>query len=121
MAVVSQRSGLSTVLLLDDAEAVSGQLSDGLERALRDGRDTDLRTAIAVRAADFARLFDGWARYLQTLRTGLMLMPSGEPAFAFETRLPPATAPMSPGRGYLVDRGAVELVQVATPMRGALP
>ena len=75
----------------------------------------------SVRSADFARLFEGWARYLQTIRTGLALMPTGEPAFAFETRLPASMAPMSPGRGYLIDRGAIELVQVATPLRGALP
>lgn len=120
LAVVARRTG-SMMLLIDDAEAASTQLSDALERELRQARDTDLRSCIAVRSADFARLFEGWARYLQTMRTGLVLMPAGEPAFAFETRLPPLTAPMSPGRGYLVDRGAVHLVQVALPMRGALP
>jgi S-DNA-T family DNA segregation ATPase FtsK/SpoIIIE len=54
-------------------------------------------------------------RDLRAERTGLLLQPGPDTADVLGVRLPPVTGPLPPGRGFLVERGAARLVQVAGP------
>ncbi|SDP38596.1 DNA segregation ATPase FtsK/SpoIIIE, S-DNA-T family [Pedococcus dokdonensis] len=109
-----EASPAPVVLVVDDAEALGASASAGdrLERLLRDARGSGLRSVVGARTADWARLFDGWARYLASLRVALLLAPTPEAAMAAETRLPATVVPMVQGRGFLVAGGRAELVQV---------
>lgn len=109
-----ESSTAPVVLVIDDAEAIGASVSAGerLDRLLRDARGTELRSVVAARTADWARLFDGWARYLASLRVALLLVPTPEAAMAAEVRLPATVVPMVQGRGFLVAGGRAELVQV---------
>lgn len=100
------------MLIIDDADALGGGF-DALEALLRGARDHRLVTVVAGRTSDATRMFDGWMRFLLSQRTGLLLMPTPDAGFVFETRLPKVAAPMVPGRGFLVERAAARLVQVA--------
>jgi DNA segregation ATPase FtsK/SpoIIIE, S-DNA-T family len=104
-----------TYLLIDDAESLPSMAGDALERLLRDGVQLGLRAFVAARTADLARSFDGWARYLLSLRSGLLLTPGVDAGAALDVRLPVSHVPMTPGRGYLCQRGEIELVQIALP------
>ena len=61
------------------------------------------------------RAFSGWLRELRKDEHGMLLSPDAETdGELLGVRLPRRTNPVyPPGRGYLVERGAVELVQVA--------
>lgn len=109
-----ESSTVPVVLVIDDAEAIGASVSvgDRLDRLLRDARGTGLRSVVGARTADWARLFDGWARYLASLRVALLLAPTPEAAMAVEVRLPATVVPMVQGRGFLVAGGRAELVQV---------
>ncbi|KRF23880.1 FtsK/SpoIIIE domain-containing protein [Phycicoccus sp. Soil803] len=109
-----ESSTAPVVLVIDDAEAIGAPVSAGerLDRLLRDARGTELRSVVGARTADWARLFDGWARYLASLRVALLLAPTPEAAMAAEVRLPATVVPMVQGRGFLVAGGRAELVQV---------
>ena len=105
-----------TVLLVDDAESLPDTATLGLEPLLRAARDTGLWTVFAVRSADFARSFDGWARYLRSLRALLLLAPRPEDGELAGGRLPPAAGVASrPGRGLLYATGEPAQTQVAVP------
>lgn len=110
-----ESSTAPVVLVIDDAEGMGAAPSAGdrLDRLLRDARSTGLRAVVASRTADWARMFDGWARYLASLRVALLLAPTPESALALEVRLPAAMVPMVQGRGFLVAGGVAELVQVS--------
>lgn len=103
------------LLLVDDAEALGSAGTEALERALRDARTSGLTAWIAARGADITRVYEGWARYLVSLRTGLLLQPGSDAGVIFDVRLPPRTTAMPAGRGYLVVRNHFTLVQVAEP------
>ena len=62
------------------------------------------------------RAFGGWLRELRKDEHGLLLDPDTDTdGDILGARLPRRSNPVfPPGRGYLVDRGSVELVQVAT-------
>jgi S-DNA-T family DNA segregation ATPase FtsK/SpoIIIE len=110
----SARAGRPVVLAMDDAEglALPGTVGDRLDGLLRTARDNGLRSVVAGRAADWPRLFDGWARYLTSLRTVLLLAPTPDSAVALDIRLPQTVVPMVPGRGFLVSGGRAEVLQV---------
>ena len=103
------------VLVIDDAEglALPGMVGDRLDALLRGARDTGLRSVVGARTADWARLFDPWARYLTSLRVALLLAPTPESGLTLEVRLPATVVPMAPGRGFLIAPGQAELVQVS--------
>jgi S-DNA-T family DNA segregation ATPase FtsK/SpoIIIE len=106
-------------LLVDDAERLGdedGSLSDLLRVA------TASRTGSLVvtgRADALRTTFGHWTAPLRTSRVGLALCPDVEvDGDIWGVRLPRTTcAPAKgmPGRGFLVARGDIELVQVATP------
>jgi DNA segregation ATPase FtsK/SpoIIIE, S-DNA-T family len=61
------------------------------------------------------RAFGGWLRELRKEEHGLLLAPDADvDGDLLGVRLPRRTNPVfPPGRGYLVERGSIELVQVA--------
>lgn len=112
-ALAGADPGTRVHLVVDDAESLSSRVGTLLEPLLRSAREHSLRTVFAARTSDFVRLYDPWARYLLSLRCGLLLMPTADAAMAMEARLPPPTSPPKQGRGYLVERGRVIPVQIA--------
>ena len=118
-----ETSTVPVVLVVDDAEglALPGLAGDRLDAILRGARDSGLRSVVGARTADWARLFDPWARYLTSLRVALLLAPTPESGLVLEVRLPPSVVPMVPGRGFLVAPGGAELVQVSVLTTSAQP
>jgi S-DNA-T family DNA segregation ATPase FtsK/SpoIIIE len=104
------------VVLVDDAdELAEGGAATGLAALVRRGRDRNLRVVAAAERNAAQRAFGNWIREIRNDENGLLLDPQvdvdGE---MLGVRLPRNThRTFPPGRGYLVSRGAVELVQVA--------
>jgi S-DNA-T family DNA segregation ATPase FtsK/SpoIIIE len=86
-----------------------------LETLVRRGRDTSIRVVAAVERQGAQRAFSGWIRELRKEEHGLLLMPDADvDGDLLGTRLPRRSNPVyPPGRGYLVERGGIQLVQVA--------
>lgn len=106
------------VVLVDDAdELFDTPTSVALERVARRGRDRGIRVIAAVETRAALRAFGGLVPELRKHRQGLLLLPDPDvDGDLFGVRLPRRTgSAQTPGRGYLVRRGAFELVQVATP------
>lgn len=111
-AASAEPAGL--LVVIDDADRWPSSASDGLERLVRLGRDCGVRVAVGLRAGDWSRSFEGWTRFIASLKSGLLLSGFAELGPSFDVRLEPLPAPV-PGRGYLIARGRAELVQVAQP------
>jgi S-DNA-T family DNA segregation ATPase FtsK/SpoIIIE len=112
-------SGEPIVIVLDDGdELTDGLAGPTLETIVRRGRDRGVRVvASAERTA--ARAFSGWPRALRRDEYGLLLQPDDSDSGTLNVVLPRRTGgAMPPGRGYVVSRGAVDLVQVASPAEG---
>ena len=104
------------VLVVDDG----GELSDGkagtaLEMIARRGRDLGVWVVAATEAQGAHRTFGGWLRELRNEEHGLLLVPQVDiDGDLLGVRLPRRSATtFPPGRGYLVQRGRIELIQVA--------
>ncbi len=108
-------------LLIDDAESVPTEVGSQLEPILRNARQTNLASFVAGRTADISRSFESWSRYLLSLRSGILLMPAPDSGHVFEVRLPPSHVAMTPGRGFLCDRGEATFVQFALPSSNHRP
>ncbi len=102
-------------VLIDDAELLPPVAAPTLEALLRTARERGLRTVISARASDFARLYEGWTRYLLSLKIGLLMMPTPDMGGLVDVRLPKDAPTMVPGRAYLAVRGEVTQLQVAQP------
>lgn len=102
-------------LFIDDGgEIFDALLNARLERILRAGRDEGLIVVSAVETSAARGIAIPWIRELRKDGHGLLLQPDlladGD---LFGVRLPRrVAAPMVPGRGFMVRRGVVELVQV---------
>jgi S-DNA-T family DNA segregation ATPase FtsK/SpoIIIE len=107
--------GEDKFLVIDDAESLPAEVGDHLERRLRDANQTGLRTFVAGRSTDLSRSFEGWVRYLLSLKSGLVLMPAPDGGFIFDVRLPALQVTLTPGRGFFCDRGETTFVQIALP------
>jgi S-DNA-T family DNA segregation ATPase FtsK/SpoIIIE len=95
---------------------VTSTCAAALEKVARRDRDRDVRLVAACESKS-ARTFSGVVPELRKSRRGLLLMPDltldGE---VLSVSLPHRTSiRFVPGRGFLVDRGQLELVQVASP------
>ena len=102
------------VVLLDDGlELAEGAAAPALEALLRRGRDAPVRLVAAVDVHGVQRVFGGWLRDLRAGASGLLLQPAESAGDVLGVRLPPGGVALPPGRGYLVERGAARLVQVA--------
>jgi S-DNA-T family DNA segregation ATPase FtsK/SpoIIIE len=105
------------VVLVDDIEELfETPAAAALERLARRGRDRDVRI-VAASESRSAKTFSGVVPEIRKSRRGLLLMPD----LALDGELVGVPLPhrmsitLIPGRGFLVDRGQLELVQVATP------
>jgi DNA segregation ATPase FtsK/SpoIIIE, S-DNA-T family len=106
------------VLVIDDGEELAETLGGtALETIVRRGRDLDVRVVAACERQAAQRAFTGWLRELRKEEHGLLLDPDPDvDGDLLGVRLPRRSSPVFPaGRGYLVRRGAAELVQVALP------
>jgi DNA segregation ATPase FtsK/SpoIIIE, S-DNA-T family len=79
------------------------------------GREAGVRIVAAAEAHAVHRLYGGWLRDLRAAQHGLLLLPDVDvDGDLLSVRLPRRSAtPLGPGRGYLVQDGTVELMQVA--------
>jgi S-DNA-T family DNA segregation ATPase FtsK/SpoIIIE len=105
------------VVVVDDAEELAESFgAQPLETVVRRGRDLDVRVLAACERQAAQRAFTGWLRELRKEEHGLLLAPDADvDGDILGVRLPRRTNPVfPPGRGYLVERGIVQLVQVAT-------
>jgi S-DNA-T family DNA segregation ATPase FtsK/SpoIIIE len=106
------------VVVIDDGEELAETLGGpALETVVRRGRDLDVRVVAACERQAAQRAFTGWLRELRKEEHGLLLDPDPDvDGDILGVRLPRRSNPVyPPGRGYLVRRGAAELVQVALP------
>jgi S-DNA-T family DNA segregation ATPase FtsK/SpoIIIE len=111
------------VVIVDDAEELAESLGAApLETVVRRGRDLDVRIVAACERTAAQRAFSGWLRELRKEEHGLLLMPDADvDGDILGVRLPRRTNPIHPpGRGYLVVRGTVGLVQVANAADAAV-
>lgn len=107
------------MILIDDADdlfddaAVAGPLTELVLNG-RDGAMTVVASATAFRTV---QAYETWIRAMRSAGYGVVLQPDGDrDEDVFDCRFPrgvPTTFPA--GRGYLVDRSEVQLVQTAAP------
>jgi S-DNA-T family DNA segregation ATPase FtsK/SpoIIIE len=108
----------TTIVFIDDGEELAdGPASTALEVVARRGRDRGVRVVGAVETGAAHRAYGGWIAEVRKSRQGLLLQPNVDiDGDLFGVRLPRrASAPFPVGRGFLVRRGTVTLVQVAIP------
>ncbi|GHJ42714.1 cell division protein FtsK [Catellatospora sp. TT07R-123] len=105
-----------TLLLVDDAEAVSDQVGDVLDKWLASG-GPGRHLVAAGRADGMRRAYGGWIQRVRDCRTGVLLVPDHDldgdllgAALPRHDRMAPV-----PGRGYLVADGTVDGIQLALP------
>jgi DNA segregation ATPase FtsK/SpoIIIE, S-DNA-T family len=105
------------LVVIDDGEELAeSPAAPALETIVRRGRDLDIRVLCACERQAAQRAFGGWLRELRKEEHGLLLSPDPDvDGDLLGARLPRRTNPVfPPGRGYLVERGSIELVQVGT-------
>lgn len=104
------------VVIDDGDELAEGAVATALETLVRVGRDVGMMLAIGAQSFALHRQYTGWLRLARESRQGLLLMPDPDvDGELFATRLPRRTSHVfPPGRGFLIRRGAVTLVQVAS-------
>ncbi|HEY8740821.1 MAG TPA: FtsK/SpoIIIE domain-containing protein [Candidatus Dormibacteraeota bacterium] len=108
----------TTIVFVDDGDEVAdGAVSAALEVVAKRGRDSGVRLVAAVETGAAHRAYGGWIAELRKARQGLLLQPDVDiDGDLLGARLPRrASRAFPPGRGYLVRRGTVDLVQVAAP------
>lgn len=108
------------VLVVDNGEEVTeAGPAQALEVIARGGRDRAVRIVAAVERNAARRAFGGWVLEMRKEELGLLLDPDPDlDGDMLGARLPRGISRGLPaGRGYLVERGTVELVQVAVPER----
>ncbi len=109
--------GRPALVVIDDGEELAESLgAPSLETIVRRGRDGRIRVVAAAERQAAQRAFGGWLRELRKDEHGLLLTPDPDvDGDILGARLPRRSNPVfPPGRGYLVERGQVELVQVAS-------
>jgi S-DNA-T family DNA segregation ATPase FtsK/SpoIIIE len=116
-AQMEQRTeGAPIVVVIDDGDELAESVAAAaLETIVRRGRDLDVRVVCASERQAVQRAFGGWLRELRKEEHGILLSPDPDvDGDLLAVRLPRRTNPVfPPGRGYLVERGRLELVQVA--------
>ena len=118
-SVTARQAGGSAepiVLVVDDGnELTEGKAAGALEMVARRGRDVGVWIVAASEAHAAHRTFGGWLRELRNEEHGLLLVPQPDiDGDLLGVRLPRrSSSAFPPGRGYLVRRGRIDLVQVA--------
>ncbi|HVA20351.1 MAG TPA: hypothetical protein VMU55_09255, partial [Solirubrobacteraceae bacterium] len=109
--------GEQRFLFIDDGGELSGaKIVTDLERLIRLARDGSWRVIAAVETSAARGIGNGWIRELRREGHGLLLQPDlAADGDLLGARLPRrVSAPLVPGRGFLVTRGSAELLQVAS-------
>lgn len=104
------------LVFVDDAdELTEGPVAYALEPLVRRGRDKALRFVAAAEAHALLRSFGGWLSEMRKDKQGILLDPDLDvDGDLLGVRLPRTNkTSWPPGRGYLVARGAMEIIQVA--------
>jgi S-DNA-T family DNA segregation ATPase FtsK/SpoIIIE len=104
------------LVLIDDGDEIAeGKVATALEQVVRRGRDTGVHVVGAAQTHVVHRSYTGWLAELKKLKHGLILQPDVDiDGDMFGVRLPRKSArAFPPGRGYIVRRGQISLVQVA--------
>jgi S-DNA-T family DNA segregation ATPase FtsK/SpoIIIE len=101
------------VLVLDDGQELADSMADSyIEAIVRRGRDVDVWVIGASEIAAAHRSYGGWLPELRKERQGLLLQPDPDiDGDLLGVRLPKARTAL-PGRGVLVTRYGVEMIQV---------
>ncbi len=107
--------GRPVILLCDDVDALPDSASQQLEEVARAGRDQLLRIVAAADNRWALRAYGGLVPELRKAKQAILLTPDVElDGDLVGTRLRPPLEPLgAPGRGFLVQRGVAELVQLA--------
>jgi S-DNA-T family DNA segregation ATPase FtsK/SpoIIIE len=103
------------LVFVDDAdELAEGPIAYALEPLVKRGRNDDLRFVAAAEAHALLRAFGGWLSEMRKDKRGLLLDPDIDvDGDLLGVRLPRTDkTSWPPGRGYLVTRGAMEIIQV---------
>lgn len=101
----------AAVVVVDDGAELSELAA--LEPLTKRGRDQAIRILAAVETHAAQRAYGGWLRELRAGRSGLLLQPDVETdGELLGVKLPRGTGALGSGRGYLVQAGTAELVQV---------
>jgi DNA segregation ATPase FtsK/SpoIIIE, S-DNA-T family len=104
------------VVVIDDGDELAETLAAApLETLVRRGRDARVTVVAAAERQAIQRACAGWLRELRKDEHGLLLDPDTDvDGDLLGARLPRRSNPVFPlGRGYAVDRGLVELVQIS--------
>lgn len=109
-------SSCAGILVIDDGEDLADGSVMDLDWIAQRGREQGLRILVGVETQAAQRAFAGWLTQVLRERQGVLLDP--DPAIdgtlIGAPQLPRRTGgPWPPGRGYLVRRGVVDLVQLA--------
>ncbi|MCU1589796.1 MAG: domain containing protein [Frankiales bacterium] len=106
----------AVVLVLDDGHEIGDSSADQLLATIaRRGRDVDVWLIGATETAAAHRSYGGWISEVRKERSGLLLQPDSDiDGDLLGARLPKSRT-STPGRGFLVARGGMQLVQVAQP------
>jgi S-DNA-T family DNA segregation ATPase FtsK/SpoIIIE len=105
------------VVVIDDGDELGeSAAAAALLNLVRRGRDRNVRVLAAVERAAAHRAFGNWLREIRSDGTGLLLRPDLDvDGDLFGVRLPRGLRrSFPPGRGYVVDAGVAELVQIAS-------
>jgi S-DNA-T family DNA segregation ATPase FtsK/SpoIIIE len=103
------------LVLVDDGDEIAeGKVATALEQVIRRGRDTGVHVVGAAQTHVVHRSYGGWLAELKKLKHGLILQPDVDvDGDIFGVRLPRKSArAFPPGRGYVVRRSHIVLVQV---------
>ena len=104
----------ATVFIDDGDELFETMTADALARTMKWARDHEVRFVVAVETHAAQRAFGGWLAEIRKDKQGLLLAPDVElDGDLLSVRLPRRKITFPPGRGYLVARGDVTLMQVA--------
>jgi S-DNA-T family DNA segregation ATPase FtsK/SpoIIIE len=110
----SGQASRAAVLIVDDGDdMLQGGPSLDLEWIAQRGVEHGMHIVTAVDAQSISRAFGSWLPVALRDRQGLMLDPDVLDGQNFGVRLPHRSGAFPLGRGYVVRRGEVELVQVA--------
>jgi S-DNA-T family DNA segregation ATPase FtsK/SpoIIIE len=104
------------VVVDDGDELTEGRVATNLEAAIKRGRDAGLIFLTSAQTHAVHRAFANWLTETKKAKHGFVLAPDVEvDGDIFGARLPRRSVrAFPPGRGYLILRGAVTLVQVAS-------
>jgi S-DNA-T family DNA segregation ATPase FtsK/SpoIIIE len=104
------------VIVLDDGTELADTMADSsLETIIRKGRDVDVWVVGAAEVSAAHRSYGGWLPELRKERHGLLLQPDTDvDGDLLGVRLAKSARTGIAGRGVLVNRAGVEIVQVAT-------